>query len=73
MDKLLNFIDTIPGWLQPIGFGLSIVCFIGAGILMQTGQEGASKAKKWVGYIVCGIAIIALAASLVASIRGAAE
>jgi type IV secretory pathway VirB2 component (pilin) len=73
MDKLLRFMDTIPGWLQPIGFSFSIICFIAAAILMQTGEAGASKSKKWIGYIVISIAIIALAASLVTSIRGAAE
>lgn len=73
MDKLLSFLDTVPGWMRSVGFGVSVICAIAAFILMQTGVEGAAKSKKWLGYICIAVAGICLAASLVASIRGAAE
>ncbi len=72
MEKVSAFLDKVPGWLQPIAFGVSIIMFIVAGIMMTTGQEGSAKAKKMMAYIAIGLAIAFMATSIATSIRGAA-
>lgn len=71
MDSIVNFLNQLPGWMQKIGFALSIVLIGAAAILMMTGQEGSAKSKKWLLYIVMGIGILFMAASIVSTVRGA--
>lgn len=71
MDNVVNFLGQMPGWLQKIGYALSIVMISCAAVLMMTGQEGSAKSKKWLMYIVMGVGILFLAASIVSTVRGA--
>ena len=69
MDKIVEYLGTLPDQIIPIGIGVAVVCMVIAGIMMMTGTENASKAKKWIVYICFGVAIMLFAVSFIASLQ----
>jgi glucose uptake protein GlcU len=73
MEKIMQFLDKVPTWLQPIGFATALISAIIAGILFFGGKKSAESGKTMLAYVAVGIAIIAMAAAIVTTVRGAAE
>ncbi len=69
MEKIVDYLGTLPDQIIPIGIGIAVICLVAAGIMMMTGTENASKAKKWIMYICFGVAVMLFAVSFIASLQ----
>lgn len=69
MEQIVEYLGTLPDQVIPIGIGIAVVCMVAAGIMMMTGTENASKAKKWIMYICIGVAVMLFAVSFIASLQ----
>ena len=73
MDKTVNFLNQIPGWLQKVGIPIAVIMIAAAAILMMTGQQGGARAKQMLGYVLIGLAVLFLAASIVSTVQSALQ
>jgi type IV secretory pathway VirB2 component (pilin) len=73
MDKVISFLDKVPDWLKPVGFALSIIMFVAAGILMMMGRNSSEKAKIWIAYICIGLGVIFMGVEIATTIKNAAS
>lgn len=72
MDGIIAFLGKVPGWLQAIGYAISIIMFAWSGIKLQGGRKHAEDAKDSLPRIVIGLGLVFLAATVAATIRSAA-
>lgn len=73
MDKVVSFLDKVPDWLKPVGFALSIIMFVAAGILMMMGRNSSEKAKVWIAWICIGLGVIFMGVEIATTIKNAAS
>ena len=63
-------VSKIGGEIKIFAYGIAIVCFICAGLLMMLGDEGKKKGMNWIPYVIGGLLVISLAAVMVGYLQG---
>lgn len=72
MDKLVAFLNNVPGWMQTVGTICAIISLGVGAFMLMGGREHQQKAKSHLGYVLLAVGVLFMASALVATVKNAA-